>query len=58
MVVGKRMNQEIGALIYSSGIGGAFPWMLDYDASPINRTRCGDNHLLGWLKKGLTQYAD
>jgi len=52
-VVGKHDAMHVGELIKFSGIGGAFPWMLDYDASPISNATCGDNSLLKWLKKGL-----
>jgi hypothetical protein len=33
MVVGKEMNRRIGALAVRRGIGGVFPWMLNYDTT-------------------------
>ena len=33
MVVGKLMNRKIADLARSSGIGGLFPWMLNYDTT-------------------------
>ena len=51
-VVGKLMNQRIGALARTSGIGGVFPWMLNYDSTGTNGG-CVDNSLYEWLRKGI-----
>lgn len=52
MFVGKMMNQRIGELAVQSGIGGVFPWMLNYD-SVGTVGGCTDDSLFQWLKRGL-----
>ena len=52
-IVGKLMNEKIGRLIKQTKIGGAFPWVLDYDVSLGDNKTCGDNSLFKFLKSGL-----
>lgn len=54
-IVGKKANHDIGKLVKSMGLGGVFPWMLDYDVSPKDNNTCGDNSLFKWLKRGLIE---
>ena len=51
-IVGKRMNERIGALAVTRGIGGLFPWMLNYDSSG-STGGCTDNSLFQWLRQGM-----
>ena len=52
VIVGKLMNQRLGALAANRGIGGVFPWMLNYD-SMGSTGGCVDDSLFQWLRKGL-----
>jgi hypothetical protein len=52
IIVGKRMNARLGGLAASSGIGGLFPWMLNYDSSG-SIGGCVDDSLFQWLKRGM-----
>jgi len=52
-VVGKQANYDIGRLIKENGLGGVFPWVLDYDVAPSDISTCGDNSLFKWLSKAL-----
>ena len=45
--VGKKMNYDIGRLIATSGLGGAFPWELSYDSYEHNNT------LVDFLIRGM-----
>ena len=46
------MNERIGALAVTRGIGGLFPWMLNYDS--IGSTGgCVDNSLFEWMRQGM-----
>ena len=46
--VGKEMNERIGKWIKKEGLGGAFPWTLNYDSIQFN------NSLVSWLTKGMS----
>ena len=48
MFVGKEMNERIGKWIKAEGLGGAFPWALNYDSIQFN------NSLVAWLTKGMS----
>ena len=54
-VVGKQANYDIGRLVMQNGLGGVFPWVLDYDVAPSDRKQCGDNSLFKWLSKALQE---
>ena len=45
--VGKKMNYELGKWIKQQGLGGVFPWALNYDSNKYN------NSLVEWLYKGI-----
>ena len=46
-------NERIAQLAVRSGIGGLFPWVLNYDSSGT-RKGCVDDSLFQWLKRGLS----
>ena len=52
LIVGKLVNQRLGALAVERGIGGVFPWMLNYDSSG-STGGCVDDSLFQWLRRGL-----
>ena len=54
-IVGKKANYDIGRLIKENGLGGVFPWSLDYDVAPSDTKTCGDNSLFKWLSKALKE---
>jgi hypothetical protein len=44
--------ERIGALAVTRGIGGLFPWMLNYDSSG-SVGGCVDNSLFQWMRQGM-----
>jgi hypothetical protein len=52
-IVGKLMNERIGALAVERGIGGLFPWMLSYDNTGTMMGGCVDNSLFQWMRRGM-----
>ena len=54
-VVGKQANYDIGRLVMQNGLGGVFPWVLDYGVAPSDRKQCSDNSLFKWLSKALQE---
>ena len=56
-IVGKKSNFDIARMVKRAGLGGVFPWVLDYDVAPTDNVTCGNNSLFPYLKKGLRAAA-